>query len=244
MRSIATLVCFGTWLLACVSSPEVPICRERLVDVPPPPDTCLQRADGRVYLQLVAGEFSDDLMSWRTGPGSAEVTLGFDAESRVASACLGPTVGQTVSRRAPPAVVALRELPRGPACLSNRRLVLAWESPVVTHEEIIEATLACQPASDRLRYAISSCRLTALCSAEEVQALESEREKVLSECVLRRLPLTVSIPSERTHVNFLPSAQRPPSKARALTALTACAAPADETVLVACMQALGWEPMR
>lgn len=244
MRFVWALVLSGVWLLACASAPEVPSCRERLVDMPPPPDACLQQADGRDYLQRVAGELADGLMDWRTGPGSAEVTLGFDAGSNVESVCLGPTAGETVSRRAQSAALALRGLPPGPACLSSRRLVLVWESPVVTHEEIIDATLACQPATAGVRHRLTQCRLAEACNPGHLDFLESEREHVLSQCVLLALPLTLSIPSERTFVNFLPSVDRAPSKERALLALAECAGPPDEATLVACMQDLGWEPAR
>jgi hypothetical protein len=244
MRFILTLMLFGAWVLGCASAPEVPSCRERLVEMPPPPDACLQQADGREYLQRVADGLGNDLMSWRSGPGSAEVTIGFDAGSNVESVCLGPTVGATVSARAQAAAIALRKLPPGPACLSSRRLVLAWESPVVTHEQIMAAKLACQPRTAPVRKRISQCRLRDGCMEEYEPVLESEREKVFSECVLRALPLSFSIPADRTFVNFLPSPDKVPSKARALMALSICASPPDEPTLVACMNDLGWEPSR
>jgi hypothetical protein len=185
-------------------------------------------------------------MSWRTGPGSAEVTLAFDARSQVQSVCLGPTAGATVTERSQAAAVALRNLAPGPVCLASRRLVLAWESPETTHEDIIAATLECQPKTSEVRQSLALCRLKVedVCEPARVAQLEAEREAVLSECVLQALPLTVSIPSEHTFVNFLPAADRPPSKARALTALVSCASPSDEPSLLACMQELGWEPAR
>ena len=244
MRIVLALVLSGVWLLACASAPEVPSCLERLVDMPPPPDACLQQADGREYLQRVAGELADALMGWRSGPGSAEVTLGFDAGSNLESVCLGPTAGATVSHRAQSAAMALRGLPPGPACLSSRRLVLVWESPVVSHEQIIDAILACQPATARVRQRITQCRLAEACNSEYLGVLESEREHVLSECVLLALPLTLTIASERTYVNFLPSVGHAPSKERALMALASCTGPPDEATLLACMQELGWEPAR
>ena len=122
-------------LFSCATPVEVSRCERSLLDSPPPLEPCLRDPVGREYVMGMAQQLADDLIGWRGAPGAAEVTLAFALDGSVDAVCLGPTEGDVVSARAPEAVAALEALPRGPACLSGRSLVLAWESPVVTDQE-------------------------------------------------------------------------------------------------------------
>ena len=239
----SSLLCFGLCLTSCVTTPETPLC-------PPPEERepaisreCLEQEEGRSYIRRAGSGVADGLMGWRSHSGTATVSIGFDEDSTVASVCLRDMSGDAVRRRARRAAAEAWRLPAAPACFAQRRVDFAWESPIVTDEDIRVAKAGCKGEAAPPHRAISFCRWRQDCTQQALERLKGEGNRLLSECVLRVLPIALRVPDAGETIFFLPSAGASPDAQKALNALAACEDPEDRASALECMQLRGWQPV-
>src|SRR5262245_50386426 len=96
-------ISFGSILLACASP------HETRVEMCSPPDArparpaaeCLASAESRRFVGQLGGAIGETLSSWRSYPGSAELTATFGTDGRVDSLCFDSVDGTVVERRIP-----------------------------------------------------------------------------------------------------------------------------------------------
>lgn len=235
-------VWLGVWMCwtACATSPGVPGCPPRSDQKPAPTLACLEQEATQTYLKDAADDFADRLMGWHSHPGTATVSVEFAADANVESVCLRETSGDRVAGRARRAALRARELPLAPACLANRRIEFSWESPTVTREHIRVASAECKEDAARHMRAIDFCEVAQHCQAREFQSLREAADSAHSQCVLKRLPIMITVAESAETVFFLPVEGAAPDAQDALDALAACDDAADRSAGVACMLERGW----
>src|SRR5262245_41210054 len=124
-----------TWVVQCSAPPERP---------PRPSAECFADPASQRYAARLAGEVGDALSGSISHPGSAAISVAFDADARVGDVCFESFRGRRIAGRIPDTAERVQALPAAPACFAGRRPDFAWESDAVTDEEVHRATVECR----------------------------------------------------------------------------------------------------
>jgi hypothetical protein len=240
MRWRASVPWLGLCWIACATGPEISGCPPRSEQKPAPTLECLGDETTHVYLQDAAADFADRLMGWHSHPGTATVSIEFAAGANVESVCLRETSGDRVGSRARRAAVRVWKLPVAPACLAGRRIEFSWESPDVTREHVRAASWDCKDDAAAHMRAIDFCEVAQHCQQTEFWSLRDAADRVHSQCVLKRLPIAITVADPSETVFFLPVEGAEPDAQDALDALASCDNAEDRSVGVSCMLERGW----
>jgi hypothetical protein len=124
--------------LACASAPEIRVerCSDPAERLPRPTAACFAEPEAQRYSALLSHEIADSLSGHRSYPGSAELSVAFAPDTAAAQVCYDRFEGKQVTRRIPDAAERVQALPPAPACFAGHRLDFAWESDVVTDEDL------------------------------------------------------------------------------------------------------------
>jgi hypothetical protein len=204
---------------------------------------CFRGPEGQRHAERVASAIGWSLGGWTSHAGAVELSIDFAEDATVHSICHGSHWGDTVRRRIPYAADLVRRLPPGPACLAGRRLDFAWESPVLTDEELHAAKRECRRRIAPLRSKIEFCHLRQDCRREQVLELWARADDELRSCVLEKVPLAISGAGSAGSLRFAPRKGTRPDPRLAIRASRVCSRLLDRAALVDCVREHGWEPL-
>jgi hypothetical protein len=210
---------------------------------PLPAADCLHGPEGQRYAQLVASAIGWSLGGWSRRAGAAELSVRFAEDASVRSVCHASSWGDSVQRRIRYAADLVRRLPPAPACLAGRRLDFAWESPVVTDEELRAAERECRRRIAPLRREIDFCYLRQDCPREQVLGLWARADDELRSCVLEKVPLAIAGAGSAQSLRFVPREGTRPDPQLAIRASRVCSRLLDRAALVDCVREHGFEPL-
>jgi hypothetical protein len=238
--------------LACASAPEIRVerCSDPAERLPRPTAGCFAEPEAQRYSALLTHEIADSLSGHRSYPGSAELSVAFAPDSGAAQVCYDRFEGKQVARRIPDAAERVQELPPAPACFAGHRLDFAWESDVVTDEDLRLAVADCRHKVERYRRKIlfileaQSCYETKGCSGDAVRRRWDEADRELRSCVLDRVPLVMRTGVSHETLVFDPSKDAQPDPKQAMRAGVVCDGLPHRPDVVECMERHGWEPRR
>jgi hypothetical protein len=230
-----------TWVVQCSAASQRP---------PRPSAECLVEPDSQRYVVQIAGEIGEGLSGYATHPGQAEISVAFDAGSRVADVCFGSVHGGVIEQRIPQAAARVNALPPAPACFAGRRLDFAWESDTVTREEVRVAVAECRREVEPYRRRVlfiqdaQSCyEKTGGCSGDAVRRRWNDADRALRSCVLGRIPLVVRTGVTHEELAFAPAVSTTPDPELAKQAMKVCNGLPRVPDVVECMGRRGWEPL-
>ena len=236
--------------LACATSPEVRVerCSESEQLPPRPTAACFGEPEAQRYAALLAREIGDSLSGYRSHPGSAELRVAFAPDARIAQVCWDAFAGKKVPQRIPDAAERVQQLPAAPACFAGRRLDFAWESDVVTDEDVRGAVADCRHEIERYRRKIlfileaQSCHEAKGCSGDGIRRRWDEADRELRSCVLDRVPLVMRTGVTHETLVFDPSEDTKPDPDQAMRAAVVCDGLPQRPDVIECMGRHGWEP--
>jgi len=226
----------------------VPRCDDPAERPPRPSAECFAEPDSQRYAAQLAGEVGNGLSGHVSHPGSAGLSVDFDASARVADVCYESFEGGRIAQRIPDVALRVQDLPPAPPCFAGRRLDLAWESDAVTDEEVRIATAECRRATRRHRSRIlfiheaQSCPEQRGCSGDEVRRRWAAADRALRACVLEHVPLVMRTGVGRETLVFDPAAHTTPDPGKALQAATVCDGLPQRQDVIECMDRRGWQP--
>jgi hypothetical protein len=238
--------------LACASAPEIRVerCPDPAERLPRPAAACFAQPEAQRYSALLANEIADSLSGHRSYPGSAGLSVAFAPDTGAAQACFDTVDGKKVARRIVDAAERIQELPPAPACFAGHRLDFAWESDVVTGEDLRLAVADCRRRVERYRRKIlfileaQTCPEAKGCSGDSVRQRWNEADRELRSCVLDRVPLVMRTGVGHETLVFDPAEDTQPDPAEATRAAVVCDRLPHRSDVVECMERHGWEPRR